>query len=440
MRTVLGYIAIATGMLVPVCHGQGLFDEVNSRNTERGGFGLYGVSVFSSYSPSSAGLGIPSLGTGSNVAYGASGSAGWQRHGENTNASIVYTGTYGGLVQDSGLNSYSQALSLSLSRKLAPKWSLTISAAGQDSTFAQYLFQPLGLSVISQLPTNFDDFAAAFGVGQFSSSQIASLTQQGAPFLLSPIRTALLGDRVVTYSGQASVNYAYSPRLHFYFAGLSAGGQNRYGQNASTPQNYVMPRTLGGNAGVGVSYSLSPRTEMSFDVEENALWNRYQNSYGTTATASLGRKMGEHWFLRMYGGATRTQFTKQTYGSARTLQGVGGASLGFKVYAQTFVGSYDLTASDSFGFAVGTNSTATGTWSWHRPGSRTNLFSSFSRQQVRNTGFVSITAWQGTAGVSLIMTGQTSLTAQYVYLDSAASYLGAPRSISVTINLLKLNE
>src|SRR5438067_5719779 len=105
----------------------------------------------------------------------------------------------------------------------------------------------------------------------------------------------------------------------------------------------------------------------------------------------------------MYGGTTRTQFAKQTYGNAGMLQGVGGASLGFKVYAQTFVGSYDLTASDSMGFAVGTNSTATGTWSWHRPGSRMNLFSSFSRQQVRNTGFLNITAWQGTAGMSVMM-------------------------------------
>src|SRR5579863_7387964 len=96
MRILLRYITIAAGIAGPSCWGQGLFDELNFRNAERAGFGVYGISVFSGYTrygDTTTGP-IPSNGN-----YGGSFSVGWQHHLTKTDSSILYGGTYGGLVR-----------------------------------------------------------------------------------------------------------------------------------------------------------------------------------------------------------------------------------------------------------------------------------------------------------------------------------------------------
>src|ERR1019366_10664034 len=97
------------------------------------------------------------------------------------------------------------------------------------------------LSVLSQLPATFDDLAAAFSIGQFSNAQMASMLT-GASMLESPARGLLLGNRVLSYSANAGLNYAHSSRLSFHFASFSAGGQNRGGgQRRNPPEEEVLP-------------------------------------------------------------------------------------------------------------------------------------------------------------------------------------------------------
>ena len=423
--------SVVVSLLAVTGHAQTLLDHVNFRGSERGGFGIYGATVFTGYSRSS--VPIPSLGLNrSNVTYGASGSVGWQAHGENTNASIFYTGNYGGANADTSLGSYGQTIFLGLSTKLAPKWTASISASGGDNSVAQYLFQPLGLSVLSALPTTFNDLSAALGVGQFSSAQIAAVaTQQGTVYLISPIRTALLGDRVRSYYGLASLNYAFSRRLSFYVSGTIAGGQNHSGSDAATPaDNYALPRSLGGSAGLTWSYPLSARTDVGFGLTEGVNQNRFQTSYSTSANVFFGRKMNAHWVVHASGGATRTQYGEQLYGGARALQGIASGSLGFKFRAQTLTANYDLTASDSYGFATGTSTSATGAWNWHRPTSKLTMFSSVGRQKTSNTGFLEISGWQAGGGAAVSLSRETSLSVQYVYLDSASRFLGVGNSLN----------
>jgi len=425
----LAYIFVVS-LLAVTAHAQTLLDHVNFRGSERSGFGIYGASIFSGYSRSS--VPIPSIGLDrSNVTYGVNGSVGWQARGEDTNASALYTGTYGGANGDASLGSYGQTLTLALSSKLAPKWTGSISASGQDNSLAQYLFQPLGLSVLSSLPTSFNDLSAALGVGQFSTAQIAAVTtQQGTAYLISPIRTSLLGDRVRTYAAEASLGYAYSRRLSFFVSGVLAGGQNHSSDVRTPAQNYALPHSLGGSAGFSWSNPLSARTDVGFGMTQQVGQNRYQTSYSTTANVFFGRKMGAHWVLRASGGATRTQYTEQLYGGARGLQGTANGSLGFKFRAQTLSANYDLSASDSYGFATGTNTSMSAAWNWHRPGSKVTMFSSFGRQKVSNTGYLGITGWQAAAGASVSLSRETYLTAQYVYLDSASQFLGVSNSLT----------
>jgi hypothetical protein len=446
MCRTLGYIAIAIGMLVPACQGQSLFDEANFSGSTLGGIRLYGTSVFSGYSTSAypqAGLGqIANPGVaalGSDETYGASATLGWQRHREQSNLSIRYFGSYGGNIHYSDLNAYSQSVSIDASRTLSRKWTVSLSASGQDSTLAQFLFEPSTLSVVSQLPVTVDDLAASFSIGQFSNSQVASMLT-GAPVLESPARSLLLGERVRSYSAKAAVSYAYSSRLSFHFGSLSAGGQNSFGNQGGIAQpNYVMPHSLGASGGMGMSYALSPRTDLGVSLEENRQVSRYLSSYSTSVTGSVGRKMGSHWFLRGQAGGSFSQVTQQTYGTPKTQQVIGGGSLGFKLYTHTFLASYDRSSGDQYGFAVGTSAMTSGAWNWHRPGSTWSTFTSFGQQQMRNNGFASISGWQASAGVSERLSANAVLTAQYVYLSNADNYLGTLNNFSVQSVRVSLN-
>jgi hypothetical protein len=439
-RLLKGLLAVA-GLFVSSCSGQELLDEINFRASELGGFHLVGLSAFGGYSTSAypqagVNLGTPASGLaslGGDASYGVTASVGWQRNGAKTNTSVLYSGTYDGMVRYSNLNAYNQSLSISASRMLTPKWTFSLSATGTDNSLAQYLFQPSAVSVLTQVPTSFNDLAAAVAIGQFSSAQVASMLT-GAPVMQLPGQSLLAATRILSYSAQASLQYALSSRLRLHFATFAAAGQNRIGgqQDNVAPSNYVMPRSIGANAGVGFSYSLSPRTDVGAQVDANRTVNRYQSAYITSAMGSLGRKMGMRWFLRVQGGASYSDFTEQqTIGTPKATQIIGGGSLGFQTLTQTLVATYNRTASDNFGFAVGTITAMSGAWSWRRIGSKWGLSTSFAQQQTRNAGFTSLSGWQASGGISNTLSPRTTLSAQYVYLHDVGYYAGVYNNYSV---------
>ena len=437
---------ILIGMTASLSRGQSLLDEVNFRTSELGGIRLQGISLFGGYSTSAypqAGLGsVPTPGSAldGDATYGASFSVGWQHHSQRASLSLLYSGSYNGMVRYSGTNGYSQFVSLGASRKFGPKWTLNITGTAQDSELAQFIFQPTGLGVLSQTPGTFDDLAAAFAIGQFSNAQMAAALT-GAPVLESPARSLLLGTRVLSYAAQASMNYAYSSRLSFHFASLAAGGQNRLGsQSASGQSNYVMPRSLGANAGLGVSYMLSPRTDLGLGLEENGLTTAYQKGYISNAYISVGRKMGMHWFLRGQAGGSSSHITQQVYGNPKSSQLNGGGSLGFRTYSHTLLATYARSSIDNYGFGAGTNTNVMGSWNWRHPGSRWGLFASYSQQQMRNTGFASLSGWQAAGGISQNINNNMTLVAQYVYLSNTGNYyVGGMNSLSIQSIRISLN-
>lgn len=435
MRSLFQFGVLAAGMMVQSGYGQSLADQTSFKNMSLGGIHLYGVSVFSGYSTSAypggpgqfqADAGI----LGADVDYGASASLGWQHHRDRSNFSMLYSGTYAGMVRYSGSNAFSQGLSLAFSRTLSPKWSLAIAGIGSDSTVAQLLFQPSNIGVISQVPASFDDLAAAFSIGQFSSSQVGS-TLTGPRTLDSPARALLLGSRMLSYSGQMSLGYAATSRLSFHLSSFTAGGQHRRGGNSPQDTSYVMPHSLGLTGGVGFVYMFSPRTQMGFDAGVNRLMNRYQKAYVSNANVSIGRKMGMHWFLRAYGGGSLTRSTAQPIGTPSQRAITGGGSIGFRTYRHTLVGTYDRSSMDAYGFTVGVNTSLTAAWTWHRPGSSWNVFTSFGQEQVRNTGYASLSGLQAGGGVMERLNGHMQLSAQYVYMNNTGGYLGNVTNLAI---------
>jgi hypothetical protein len=323
---------------------------------------------------------------------------------------------------------------MTVSRQLAPKWTFGVTAGAQDSSQTEFLNKPSGLTVLSQLPSTFDDLAAAFSIGQFSNSQIASMfTGYTGPGLMeTPARSLLLGGRVLSYTANAGLNYAHSSRLSFHFATVSAGGQTRRGgQNGVPREDYVLPRSIGITAGMSMNYSFSPRTEMGFNVEEGRVLNRFQHANTTNGTVSFGRKMGLRWFLSVHGGGALTHTTQSTYATPTSRQLIGGGSIGFRTYTQTLTATYERTNSSAYGFAVGTATSASGSWSWRRPGSRWSLFASSGQNQIRNAGFVSMSGWEASGGISGQLFDRTSLSSTYVYFRSTGTYAGQVNNIAV---------
>jgi hypothetical protein len=430
------HIAIATGALAGIIPAQSLTDQVNFKSGSVGGFQLNGVSVYSGYSTSASPAGFGQTAAagaqlGASFDYGANASFGWQHHRQGTDLSVMYSLTYSGLSRYSELNGLSHSLSIGVNRRLGTKWTVNLTGVAQDTTLAEFMYQPSALSVRSQLPGTIDDLAAAFSIGQFSNTQIASMFT-GATMLESPTSSLLLGTRVLSYSANVGLNYTPTQRLSFHFASFSGGGQSqRGGQSGIPPQRLVLPRSLDLSGGMGFSYALSPRTQVGTDLEENRVNNRYQNVYTTSATVSIARKMGLRWFLSVNGGGSITQTVQATYATPASRQVIGGGSIGFRTYTQTLTASYNRSGSDTYGIAVGTITSATGSWNRRRPGSSWSIFASGGQSQIRNAGFASISGWQASGGIAESLNARTSLSAQYVYFTSAGNYSGQLNNFAV---------
>jgi len=431
MRKVAEYLILTAGFLALNCKGQPLNEQMNFRTGEMDGARLYGVSLFSGYSTSaypvnqSIQLGASSIGGDAN--YGVSASMGWQRHRELMSFSVIYSPSYSGQVNYSNLNSLNHTLQITATRKFGRKWTLNLSGSGQDISLTQFLFDPSSFAVRSQVPLSFDDLAASFAIGQFTDSQVASMLTGAAP-PQSPTQNLLYGYRTLSYSTQASLVYAYSPRLSFHVSSYAMGTQPLH-NGGPVSGNSLVNHTIGATGGVNMSYSLSPRTQLGVDVAESRQMNHYQSAYLSTASASIGRKMGEHWFLNVSGGYTNSRATKQTGALPSNLL-IGGGSIGYKTYRHTLTAAYSRSSTDSYGI-IGTAISARGSWRWYHPGSGWALTSSFAQEQTSNTGFVNLSGWQASSGLTRKITDRSFLTAQYAFLTGSSTYAGIPANLQV---------
>ena len=429
-----GRLLLSAGLWVSACHGQEFWDTLSLKTGRAGGIHVNGISVYLGHSsftgPNTLDQVVPAnVKFGGDTSYGAQWSLGWVHSGARTSASVLYSGSYGGQARYTNLNAFGHYLVIEVDRHIGTRWSCSLSATGDYRTLNQYLFQPSPLSVVSQLPASPSDLGAAFSVGNFSSNGAAAVFS-GTPSVgdgASLSRYLLLADRILTYQVRASASYSPTSRLSLTFSGVSAGGQHSFDDNAKI----AVPRTIGVNAGLTLSYSLSPRTSIGMNVFENRTENQFQTAYSTTASGNLGRMMGQHWFLSINGGMTynitgQQTFGAQTYTPPASKQVIGNGSLGYRVRAHTLLGSYSRSSLNTYGDAVGLYTLAAGAWQWARPGSAWRVYSSVSRYGIQNTGFSNLTGWRTNAGFSRILSRQFSANVEYAYMYSLGSYLNIP--------------
>ena len=431
-RKLLASLALSVGALTTACWGQTLPAPLDFTRSNAEGIRIYNVSTFFGYTRSD----FPTMGqpvvSNARQIYGVMGTLGWQRFRGRTNFTLRYTGMYTGDVHQAELNRFNHNVIFGLVREFGRKWDLSVSGNAQQASFYQYLFEPTPLGAVAQTPATFDNLAASMSVGGFTSSRDG--LQLTPAVAVSPIRAALLSAGLWTYAARAGLSYSPNSRLRFSFGSFAVGGQFRSGnQIPELRQAYFLPNTFSGDATVSfsINYTVSPRTIMDVSLSQTYIATRFQKATATNGMYALGRKMGRNWFLRGNIGVFYSEY--QSGWASPRAQTIGGASIGFTTYGNTFLASYNRTGYD-FNFnagALGANTIISGAWQWRRPRSDWGFNAGYNRIQSSTPGFTGLSGWQTNAGFTQRLPANLFVNATYTHLSSRGVYLSLNNQITI---------
>ncbi len=243
---------------------------------------------------------------------------------------------------------------------------------------------------------------------------------------------------------QSGVTYSHSSRVSVH---ATLNGSRLEALPDSTGAVYRAGRVLTNSTVVafssGVSYSISPRTEISTDWSSSRTFSNLQDYYTHTAELSVRRTMSPRWFVDLHLGGGFVQPVRESISlsSGPRYQAVGG--LGYKSHAHTFVASVDRSVTDTYGFGASSSLSSTGAWTWHHPGSSWSVNANVGQQWLPGSIYGNATVWRGTAGLVRVVGRHTVMTTQYAYLGqsqvSGHSYLpGAQQVIQLVFGWIPI--
>ncbi|MGA3240582.1 MAG: hypothetical protein ABSG03_30290, partial [Bryobacteraceae bacterium] len=361
----------------------------------------------------------------SDLAAGASIVIDWTKFTERTSFSLTYTPSYTGYVRNSSLDALNHALSLTASRKIAPQWNFGFSVAGNLSSVQESLFTPSALSNVASTSSTFSGLAAGLLSANFANNPQLGAILTSSPLAQSPLTNLLYGQRMFTTSARVSLAYSYSPRLSVTFSG-GAGRSEEVSESQAAGGNVaVIPNTTSGNAGVAISYSLSPLTQVGGTVTTNRTSSLLYDAYTTTSLATYGRTLGGRWVVQLHGGVGFVNAVGQTsVAPAKPGPAIGGG-LTYKTLSHTFLGSFDRAVSDSYGVGASTSSSANAAWHWRQHGSSWGLDSSFGWQWLQGGALANTSGWNATVGLTRSIGAHIVLVTQYSHLTYSGGLLAA---------------
>jgi hypothetical protein len=369
------------GGATPSLSAQSTINRIGG-DLNRAGFGLYDLSAFSSFSSSTrpvidatTGVLNPNFNFQS-LSGGVSTSLGWRsRKTKNFHLSAVYGASY---YYQHASNGFSQSrfaprnnFDLNWGRSIGTKWTVNWSLSGALGNYDQLLLLPTDAQGLAGTPGSAADFSSAILSGTGGNVDLIAAAT-GAYAFVGAQQNLLYGNRFLTLSTTASVGYAATPRLSIGFsAGTSRmqhlGGDDGQGGNSVN----LIPQTTGLYLGLSVGYALSPRTNFSLSGSYSLPISRLGGNRSAGLNADIGRTLTPHLFVR--GGAGAGYILPHGSGASGTpLQRTGWqaeASVGYRLFRQSFVASVSRSVSDYFGLNASATIMAGGGWSWSPPGS-----------------------------------------------------------------------
>ena len=392
----------------------------------RNGFDIYSVSGATGYSSYPGAFSASnSLQSGSQGGYSslASLSTGFYHSGAKLKFASRYTPSYAGTYYSSSLNSFNQSLSVEMIARLSSKWAYSLSISGDDVTVDQFLFRQNGLSQIVAGPGSIDDFAATIIGG-------------AAPRLSASPQTLVYGTRILSFGFNSGLSFRPSTRLSVNFTGGATRSISR------TPANDlaqpVIPRSTAEHAGVGVSFSLSPRTEIGVQTEATLTTSPVGDFRSFSYTGTFGRKLGTHWFTSVQAGLSNYQFVDTRVSLPSGASIVASGTMGYKDRGNAWAVTYNRMVGDLYGLASSSSSSVFGSWNWRRPGSKWGMQAFGGQQRLIGGPGGGITIWHGSAGLSRAVSRQASVSLAYGYMsDIVAPVLliqnGVAHSVRMTV-------
>jgi hypothetical protein len=396
-----------------------------------GGLRIRSASVYATYEstllPNGSGFLSTPVSLPADIGLGGSVAVDWMNFTERSSTSLNYTSSYTGYLRNSYLNALNHALSLTTRRKLAPRWLFQFSLAGNLSSLEQSIFSTPTLSSVASTPSTFKDLAAATLASKFANNPQLATVLTTSPLLESPVSNLVYGQRMLTSSASAALSYSYSPRLSLTFSGGASRAQYIAGdQLPGAVTTSLLSNTTSGQAGIGLSYSLSPWTQLNGSVTTVRVSSSIYDAYTTTALLGLGRTFRRHWIVQTHGGMGVSKSLRQfsSLSPPKPAPAVGG-SLAYKTGSHTFLASADRTVSDSYGLGASTSSSSAAAWHWRRLGNSWWLDSSVTWQQLRGGPFNDTSGWHTTIALSRAIGPYTIFVTQYAHLSYSGSLLAA---------------
>jgi hypothetical protein len=389
------------------------------------GFQIRSLSGFAFYStslPLSSGFQPVYSNLPSDGGAGASALLGWSRFRERTNIQLNYSASYAAHLRYSGLNALDHAASINITRKLAPLWTLNLSAAAEYSSIQQFLFSPTAAGNLAAIPATFDDLSAAI-LTQQSTNPLLAPAVNSAPLVESPARNLLYGSRMFTSGAQASLTRSYSPRLSVSFNAGGSRSQHVSENHVIADRNaYLLPSSTSASAGLGASYALSPATQLGGSViVDRVASSRVDVRLTTTSLATLGRTLGTRWLLQVHGGVAVLTPLGTAIAQPATLSSrahpVGGGTIGLKTISHTILASFDRAGSDAYGLGSTTTSSSSASWRWRRPGRPWWVESSLTWERLRGSTLTNTSGWRTISSFGRTAGTHMAVVTEYVYLN-----------------------
>src|SRR5215813_3256502 len=348
---------------------------------------------------------------------GAAASVGWYSTSALKKISVGYDISYDGNLRYSALNSLNHLLVFDYRTKLAPRLDLTVSAVAESTGLSEYIFRTPGEVWVVQQSASPEEFAGGV-LGRTFSELSAPLPLADLPVTDSPLTAFISDSRLESASAGMNFIYSKSRRMRLHSGFLVRRNVPKQSASPQRPSGLLFPSYSDGTVYYGFTYSLSRQTDIGADIEYFRTRSGRHDSYATRALASLGRRLTNHWLMRIQGGfGTLAQLRYDAY-APTSLEYEAAAVLGYRSAAHSVLASVHRSIGDRHGLDAGNTVTSNLVWSWQRPGGKWVVTSSGGYESLPGRRVRRTEGWLAHAGVTRHITPQTSCTIEYVHGSS----------------------
>jgi hypothetical protein len=338
------------------------------------GFGIYGFSVFGSYSDtrgptiSSAGQLLPDY-TYHTYSTGVSTSIGWRtRSTSKFHFNVRFAPSYVYQISSSGFIGHSftpgNSLTANWADAVGARWTVNGSLSASLGNFSQLLLSPNAEQILTGTPGTAGEFGQTLLTGTSANTELTTAANSAQSVVVGQTNL-LYGEFLLTATATMSASYAVTPRMHISVSASGSRLQNL--PDPFVPQSaFLLTQTTSLSGGLAVNYLLSERTNASVSVS----YSRPVSSLYTTPTASvnarLSHRLTDHWNAAASLGAGYI-LPSRNGNDVQGFQRLGyqaSLSTGYRVLRNSFSGAVSRSVSDNYGLGSSGTLTASAGWYW----------------------------------------------------------------------------